>query len=75
MIQYEHRPFQTAGEMDDALISNWNRKVSPEDDIYILGDFTLKGPPTGERAPGTALGAQISDPGEPQRLCGPDFLL
>lgn len=44
VIQYEHRPFQTAKEMDEALIQNWNRKVSPEDVIYILGDFTLKGP-------------------------------
>lgn len=44
VIQYENRPFQTAAEMDEALIQNWNRKVSPKDDIYILGDFTLKGP-------------------------------
>lgn len=44
VIQYEHRPFQTAAQMDEALVRNWNRKVSPEDDIYILGDFTLKGP-------------------------------
>lgn len=44
VIQYERRPFQTVTEMDEALIQNWNCKVSPEDDIYILGDFTLKGP-------------------------------
>lgn len=44
VIRYERRPFQTAEEMDEALIQNWNRKVSPEDDIYILGDLTLKGP-------------------------------
>lgn len=44
VIQYGHRPFQTAKEMDEALIQNWNRKVSSTDDIYILGDFTLKGP-------------------------------
>lgn len=44
VLQYEHRPFQTVEEMDESLIQNWNAKVSPDDDIYILGDFTLKGP-------------------------------
>lgn len=44
VIQYEKRPFRTVDEMDEALVENWNRRVSPEDDIYILGDFTLKGP-------------------------------
>jgi calcineurin-like phosphoesterase family protein len=28
--------------MDRVLIDNWNTKVSPEDTIYHLGDFTLK---------------------------------
>ena len=28
--------------MDGALIHNWNATVSPNDDVYILGDFTLK---------------------------------
>ena len=46
VIQFENRPFQTVDEMDEALVENWNRRVSPEDDIYILGDFTLKGPET-----------------------------
>lgn len=44
VIQFEGRPFQTAEEMDEALIRNWNGKVGPEDEIYILGDFTMKGP-------------------------------
>lgn len=46
VIQYEKRPFRTVDEMDEALVENWNRRVSPEDDIYILGDLTLKGPKT-----------------------------
>jgi calcineurin-like phosphoesterase family protein len=25
--------------MDEKLIENWNRKVKPKDEIYILGDF------------------------------------
>ncbi len=44
VISYENRPFQTVEEMDGALIQNWNRRVSPEDEIFILGDLTLKGP-------------------------------
>lgn len=28
--------------MDAALTENWNKKVGPEDDVYILGDFCLK---------------------------------
>lgn len=28
-------------QMDEALISNWNATVSPEDDVYHLGDFSL----------------------------------
>lgn len=44
VIPYENRPFQTVEEMDGALIQNWNRRVSPEDEIFILGDLTLKGP-------------------------------
>lgn len=44
VIPYEQRPFQTVEEMNEALIRNWNARVSPEDDIFILGDFTLKGP-------------------------------
>lgn len=44
VLGYEARPFRTVEEMDEALIRNWNAKVLPTDDIYILGDFTLKGP-------------------------------
>lgn len=54
VLQYERRPFQTVEEMNEALIRNWNAKVSPEDDIYILGDFTLKGP-----SPANALLEQL----------------
>lgn len=44
VIEYEGRPFQSVEEMNQTLIQNWNAKVSDNDDIYILGDFTLKGP-------------------------------
>ncbi|MCD8068987.1 MAG: metallophosphoesterase family protein [Lachnospiraceae bacterium] len=38
------RPFETADEMDEAIIRNWNGKVKPQDEVYILGDVTMKGP-------------------------------
>lgn len=38
-----HRPmFDTTDEMDEALISNWNRKVGADDHIYILGDLCYR---------------------------------
>ena len=30
--------------MNEKIIKNWNSVVQPEDEIYILGDVTMKGP-------------------------------
>ena len=30
--------------MNETLIRNWNSIVMPEDDVYILGDVTMRGP-------------------------------
>lgn len=38
---YEPRGFHSITEMHETLIKNWNETVSPEDDIYMLGDFFL----------------------------------
>lgn len=38
--RYENRPFETAQEMDEKLIENWNRVVGKEDTVYVLGDFS-----------------------------------
>lgn len=38
VIRYCNRPFNSAAEMNEALINNWNSVVSPNDTIYILGD-------------------------------------
>jgi calcineurin-like phosphoesterase family protein len=38
VIGYCNRPFQSARQMDEALIYNWNLHVKPDDIIYVIGD-------------------------------------
>lgn len=33
------RPFNSIEEMQQIMISKWNKKVQPDDTVYILGDF------------------------------------
>lgn len=44
LIQHVSRPFHNEEQMNKALIRNWNNKIKAEDEVYILGDFTMKGP-------------------------------
>lgn len=37
-----NRPFETIEEMDRTIIDNWNSRVTDNDDVYILGDFSYK---------------------------------
>lgn len=39
VIKFDSRPFKSVGEMDKALINNWNSVVDNLDAVYILGDF------------------------------------
>lgn len=41
IITYCSRPFRDAEEMDATLIANWNKRVSPRDTVYHLGDIWL----------------------------------
>jgi calcineurin-like phosphoesterase family protein len=37
------RPFASVAEMDAALVASWNAVVGPEDEVWHLGDFALRG--------------------------------
>ena len=40
IIAYDNRPFDSAEEMNEKLVENWNQVVTdPEDMTWILGDF------------------------------------
>lgn len=38
IIRHCSRPFSSAEEMNETIISNWNKVVKPNDDVYHLGD-------------------------------------
>lgn len=44
IIKICDRPYSSLEEMNNALIENWNRKVKPTDEVYIVGDLFLKMP-------------------------------
>lgn len=39
IIKFCNRPFNNVNEMDEAMIANWNRVVTNNDEIYVVGDF------------------------------------
>lgn len=38
ILIYENRPFASAREMNEAIIRNWNQKVTGEDTVFLVGD-------------------------------------
>lgn len=43
IIKFCNRPYASVEEMNEDLIIKWNDKVSPNDTVYHLGDFSFKG--------------------------------
>ena len=44
IIRYCNRPFETAHEMNETLIANWNKVVHQTDTVYHLGDVAVLRP-------------------------------
>jgi len=42
IIKHCDRPFSSVEEMDEHLISAWNKSVRPNDSVYILGDLIFR---------------------------------
>lgn len=42
IIKLSNRPFSSVEEMDETIITNWNKVITDNDDIYINGDFCFK---------------------------------
>ena len=38
VIGYDNRPFKSSFDMDEALIENWNSRVTSDDTVYVIGD-------------------------------------
>jgi calcineurin-like phosphoesterase family protein len=36
------RPWDSAVDMDEAMIENWNKVVKPHDKVYVAGDLVMK---------------------------------
>jgi calcineurin-like phosphoesterase family protein len=41
IIEYCNRPFENIEEMNNQIIFNWNKTISNNDEVYVLGDFCL----------------------------------
>lgn len=42
IIRYCNRPFSSAEEMDEVLVARWNEVVRPDDQVWHLGDFSMR---------------------------------
>ena len=45
VLRFDHRPFATLPEHDEALVARWNERVGAGDTVWPLGDFALGPPP------------------------------
>lgn len=43
ILRFCDRPFKSIEEMNETIITNWNRVVGIDDEVFHLGDFCLGG--------------------------------
>ena len=41
LFKYDKRPFSSLEEQDEEIINRWNKKVSKDDTVYVLGDISF----------------------------------
>ena len=41
IIPYCLRPYDDVNEMNEAIIKQWNSQVKPEDEVWMIGDFSI----------------------------------
>ncbi len=41
IIKYCHRPFDSVEHMNEEMVKRWNERISDEDLVFYLGDFSL----------------------------------
>lgn len=41
IIEYSNRPFDSVESMNNFIISNINKKIKPNEELFILGDFCV----------------------------------
>ena len=41
-LKFDNRPFETVEEMNEAIVANWNKTVTKNDTVYIVGDVCMK---------------------------------
>jgi calcineurin-like phosphoesterase family protein len=75
IIKYCNRPFSNVDEMDEALIRNWNSRVSYDDCVYVIGDFALSKPDCAVRVLNRLNGNKVLIEGNHDRGClnSPEF--
>ena len=42
-IQFDKRPFEDLNEMHETMRNKWNRKITNDDIVYLLGDISYHG--------------------------------
>lgn len=68
VIKYCNRPFASSAEMDEALIYNWNNRVSNDDRIYVLGDVFFCNESRAKYIMGQLNGEKLLVPGNHDRM-------
>ena len=73
IIQYCNRPFSSVEQMNEKMIEKWNKKIGPNDTVYVIGDFFLGDPNSGAKICSRLNGQKIlvrgnHDKSKPQML-------